>query len=61
MLRSIVGLRFTITRLEGKWKMSQNRGMHDREGVARGLRNRGAGEDRAIADIVTGELTTSNT
>jgi predicted FMN-binding regulatory protein PaiB len=24
MLRGIVGLRFVITRLEGKWKMSQN-------------------------------------
>ena len=26
MLRGIVGFRFAITRLEGKWKMSQNRG-----------------------------------
>jgi predicted FMN-binding regulatory protein PaiB len=24
MLRGIVGFRFVITRLEGKWKMSQN-------------------------------------
>jgi transcriptional regulator len=61
MLRAIVGCRFIIKRLEGKWKMSQNRGMHDREGVARGLRNRRVGDDLEIADIVTGELTTSNT
>lgn len=27
MLRGIVGFRFVITRLEGKWKMSQNREM----------------------------------
>ena len=61
MLRAIIGFRFVIKRLEGKWKMSQNRGMHDREGVARGLRNRGLGDDLEIAAIVTGELTPSNT
>ncbi len=33
MLRGIVGCRFAITRLEGKWRMSQNRGTKDREGV----------------------------
>ena len=31
MLRGIVGFRFPVTRLEGKWKMSQNRDMQDRE------------------------------
>jgi transcriptional regulator len=61
MLRAIIGFRFVIKRLEGKWKMSQNRGMHDREGVARGLRNRGLGDDLEIAAIVTGEPTPSNT
>jgi transcriptional regulator len=33
MLRGIVGFRFAITRLEGKWKMSQNRDIADRGGV----------------------------
>ena len=37
MLRGIVGFRFVVTRLEGKWKMSQNREMRDREGVVNGL------------------------
>ena len=37
MLRGIVGFRFVITRLEGKWKMSQNREMPDRAGVVEGL------------------------
>ena len=37
MLRGIVGFRFAITRLEGKWKMSQNREMQDRAGVVGGL------------------------
>ena len=36
MLRGIVGFRFAITRLEGKWKMSQNREMQDRAGVVGG-------------------------
>jgi transcriptional regulator len=52
MLRGIVGLRFTITRLEGKVKMSQNRELPDRTGVVRGLAERAQGEDAAVATIV---------
>jgi transcriptional regulator len=52
MLRGIVGFRFAITRLEGKWKMSQNREAEDRKGVVAGLRARASGEDREIADAV---------
>ena len=52
MLRAIVGFRFAIVRIEGKWKMSQNRETKDREGVARGLRNRAEGDDLEIADIL---------
>jgi transcriptional regulator len=37
MLRAIVGVELRITRLEGKWKMSQNRDAADREGVRAGL------------------------
>ena len=37
MLRGIVGFRFVIIRLEGKWKMSQNREIQDAEGVIGGL------------------------
>ena len=43
MLHSIIGFRFAITRLEGKWKMSQNREMQDRDGVAKGLGKRANG------------------
>ena len=56
MLRGIVGFRFAITRLEGKWKMSQNREMQDREGVVRGLRRRSQGDDLEIADYVAGQI-----
>jgi transcriptional regulator len=52
MLRGIVGFRFTITRLEGKWKMSQNRTAEDRVGVVAGLTARAAGDDLEIAEAV---------
>jgi transcriptional regulator len=57
MLRGIVGFRFAITRLEGKWKMSQNREMKDRAGVVRGLGGRGEGDDREVADLVSRHIT----
>jgi len=52
MLRGIVGIRFEIARLEGKWKMSQNREAADRAGAASGLRARGQGEDAEVADLI---------
>ena len=56
MLRGIVGFRFAIERLEGKWKMSQNREMPDRAGVVQGLRQRGEGEDAEVAKLVSRHL-----
>ena len=53
MARSIIGFRFAITRLEGKWKMSQNRDIKDRGGVAMGLQKRAACDDLEIAQIVS--------
>ena len=52
MLRGIVGLRFANTRLEGKWKMSQNREAIDQEGVVQGLNTRAVGDDLEMAEIV---------
>jgi transcriptional regulator len=57
MLRGIIGFRFVITRLEGKWKMSQNREMPDRAGVVEGLGKRAAGDDAEIAAYVARQLT----
>jgi transcriptional regulator len=37
LLRAIVGVELTIDSLEGKWKVSQNRPVPDREGVVAGL------------------------
>jgi len=52
MARGIVGLKFAITRLEGKVKMSQNREPRDRAGVVQGLADRATGHDSEIASLV---------
>jgi transcriptional regulator len=59
MLRGIVGFRFAITRLEGKWKMSQNREPQDRAGVVEGLRARAHGDDLEIAETVARKMAPS--
>lgn len=51
-LRAIVGVEITIERLEGKWKMSQNRSGADIDGVVRGLSASTAPEDRVVADLI---------
>jgi transcriptional regulator len=56
MLRGIIGFRFVITRLEGKWKMSQNRETPDQAGVVAGLRERAEGDDLEIAGIISRRL-----
>ena len=47
--RHIVGLRLTITRLEGKWKLSQNRAAADREGARAGLAGSARAREREVA------------
>ena len=56
MLRGIVGFRFAITRLEGKWKMSQNREVQDRHGVVAGLHTRAGANDLKMAEYIADEL-----
>ena len=51
--RAIVGLEIPIDRLEGTWKMSQNRAAADIDGVIAGLGASGSPTDRVVADIVT--------
>jgi transcriptional regulator len=51
MIGAIVGLRIDVTRLEGKWKSSQNRNAADAEGVRTGLSADGV-EATAIAHLV---------
>ena len=52
MLRGIVGIRLPVTRLEGKWKMSQNREPEDRAGVVQGFAARAEGDDLELAEMV---------
>jgi transcriptional regulator len=51
-LKGIVGVELTITRLEGKRKLSQNRNQADREGVMAGLANSPSEADRATASLM---------
>jgi transcriptional regulator len=48
-LRGIVGFRLPIERLEGKWKLSQNRSEADRQGVIEGLEGERGALEAAIA------------
>ena len=52
MINSIVGLEIPIRRLEGKWKMSQNRSHEDRAGAIEGLRTRNNDNSQAVADLI---------
>jgi transcriptional regulator len=45
MLGAIVAIGLTVTRIEAKWKVSQNRPARDKEGVASGLMHHALGED----------------
>ena len=51
-MKAIVGFELTISRLEGKWKMSQNRSAADIDGVVLGLRESDVPAERAVAEIV---------
>ena len=51
MLKGIVGVELTITRIDGQWKASQNKGEADRRGVEEGLRSEG---QAVMADLVGG-------
>jgi transcriptional regulator len=51
-LRGIVGLRMPIARIEGKRKMSQNRSLDDRMGVATGLDGSDRAVDRVVATLI---------
>ena len=42
MIKGIIGFELLLTRIEGKWKMSQNRPAEDRAGVVAGLSEEGA-------------------
>jgi transcriptional regulator len=51
-LRMIVGIELKISRIEGKWKLSQNRGQADVIGVADSLDRIGGEGGRAVAEAM---------
>lgn len=52
MLKAIVGFRIEITRLEGKWKLSQNHPEERRQRVIRALTAQTDEDSQAIADLM---------
>ena len=55
MLGAIVGIEIPLTRLIGKWKVSQNRTGADRNGVVEGLGQLDDAQAKAMADLVAGK------
>jgi transcriptional regulator len=51
-MKAIVGIEIRIDRLEGKWKMSQNRTAADVDGVIGGLEASGTMREQAVAAVV---------
>jgi transcriptional regulator len=52
LLKAIVGIEIPLTRIEGKWKVSQNRPSEDRAGVVAGLVKAGGPSRHAMAELV---------
>ena len=51
-IKGIIGIEIPISKIEGKWKVSQNRPAIDREGVVAGLRNAGGRQAEVMAELV---------
>ena len=56
MAKGVVAFEIEIARLEGKAKLSQNRGADDIAGAAAGLRARGRENDLAVAELMETRL-----
>jgi transcriptional regulator len=52
LLRGIVGIELAVTRIEGKWKMSQNQPPENREGAASSLETTHDGQSREVARLI---------
>lgn len=54
LMQAIVGIEIPVSRLIGKWKVSQNQPAENRASVEAGLRVQGSDDARAMADAVVG-------
>ncbi len=52
MMLAIVGIEINISRIEGKWKVSQNRSAEDRAGIVTGLRATGDERSLCMANLI---------
>ncbi|HYD59247.1 MAG TPA: FMN-binding negative transcriptional regulator [Noviherbaspirillum sp.] len=52
LIEALVGIEIPISRIFGKWKVSQNRSRSDRLGVAAGLESRADERSREMAELV---------
>ena len=52
-IKAIVGIEIAIDRIEGKWKVSQNRPERDQKRVVEELRSAGSDTSRRMAELVT--------
>ena len=52
LIRGIVGVRFTVSRVDAKAKMGQNRDTRDALGAADGLAARGERADLAVSSMM---------
>jgi transcriptional regulator len=55
LVGGVVGVELQIDRMQGKWKLSQNRPREDRDGVMAGLRREGGANGAALADLMARE------
>ena len=55
MLKGIVGFEIPIARLEGKFKLSQNRSAEDQRNVAQALLTEGSADGAALAKLMRGD------
>ena len=51
-IKGIVGVEIKIDRFQGKWKVSQNKGLADKNGIVEGLRAVATDDATAMADLV---------
>jgi transcriptional regulator len=54
-IKGIVGIEMTLSRIEGKWKVSQNKSERTRQAVEQGLEDLHTPESLAMRDLVRGK------
>jgi transcriptional regulator len=52
MAKAIVGVEIAVQRIEGKWKVSQNRSAEDQQGVIAGLEGLGSHAGQEMAELM---------